>query len=132
VPKNSRKSWRRPSAAALLMSLALGWSSSALAFPGKCLLQVDGRTYLNAICNIELDPADGSFSIGTGESTRAKHFAIVNVGPVKGQAIGYWNGVAGESHAHEELGRLTRHGACWRNKRAKICALRKERRDIRA
>jgi hypothetical protein len=117
--------WTLSQAAAALLSLiALGQASPGHALPGKCLLRVDGQTYLDSICNVDVTVTDGSFSIGTGESTRAKHFAVVNVGPIKGRAIGYWNGVAGEDHAHESLGVLIRQGACWSNARAKICAVR--------
>ena len=112
-------------AAALLLLGTLGWTSPGLAMPGKCLLSVDGKIYLNATCNIDISASDGSFSIGTGESSREKHFAVVNVGPVKRRAIGYWNGVLGEDRAHESLGILVRRGACWINARARICATRK-------
>lgn len=43
----------------------------------------------------------------------------------KGVADASWNGNEGASHAHDELGMLTRSkedGACWVNDRARICA----------
>lgn len=110
-------------AAVSVCILALVWAPGAFARPGKCLLKVDGRIYLNAICNIELS-ADGSFSIGTGEYARSKYFAAVTVEPGTGRATGVWNGAAAESHAHDDLGTLTRRGACWRNERATVCAWR--------
>ena len=102
--------------------LVLGASSPAVAFPGKCLLSVDGKTYLKGICRIDLT-GDGSFSIA-GLSLRAKHFAIVSVDKAAGQAQGYWNGVEAERHAHDDLGVMTRQGGCWKNERARICAFR--------
>ena len=106
-------------AAALLSLVTLGWTSPGLALSAKCLLSVDGKIYLNAICNVDIS------ATGTGESSREKHFAVVNVGPVKGRAVGYWNGVLGEDRAHDSLGVLFRKGACWSNERARICAVRK-------
>ncbi|MEA2880451.1 MAG: hypothetical protein QOF14_5647 [Hyphomicrobiales bacterium] len=102
--------------------VALGTMSPAEAFLGKCLLAVDGKTYVKGICRIDRT-VGGSFSIGTGMRTRAKYFAYVSVEP-SGQAQGYWNGVEAESHAHDSLGVLMRQGACWVNERAKICGFR--------
>jgi hypothetical protein len=119
-----RPIWSRRVAAAVVCLVALGWASDGFARSGKCLLKVDGRTYLDAICNIERSE-DGSFSIGTGERSRSKYFAAVTVEPGAGRATGVWNGVTAESHAHEDLGTLTRRGACWSNARATVCAWRK-------
>lgn len=86
-------------------------------------MQVAGRIYLNSVCNVEIQ-RDGSFSIGIGETARSKYFAIVDVDAGSGTARGFWNGDEASSHAHEELGRLTNNGACWKNERARICAFR--------
>jgi hypothetical protein len=91
------------------------------AFEGKCFLEIDEHIYLSENCNIELQ--NQSFSIGTGDEARSRYFAFVNIGPDR-IARGYWNGAAGENHAHEELGTLVRDGACWVNNRAKVCAWR--------
>ena len=104
-----------------LLGLALTASGTARSYPGDCLLQVNGRTYLESVCNIDGNPAEGSFSIGTGEHTRSKFFAYVNIEP-DGTAQGYWNGASAESHADEELGRLVRQGECWVNDQARVCA----------
>ena len=48
-------------------------------------------------------------------------FAYVNKNE-DGSAQGSWNKDASDTHAQAELGRLVRKGACWQNKRAKICA----------
>lgn len=95
---------------------------------GRCILQVAGHTYLNGSCNVEID-ADGSFSIGTGDdNTKAsKWFAYVNVDSTHpGTASGMWNGKLAESHAGDDLGTLTRRGACWVNSGAKVCAYAQE------
>ncbi len=91
------------------------------AFMGRCLLVVNGRTYLDGSCNITMDD-DGSFTIGTG-TPPAPYFAYVSI-VGKGVAYGSWNGTYNGSHAHASLGTLYRDGACWQNKKAKICAWR--------
>jgi hypothetical protein len=93
--------------------------SLADASQGRCLLEVGGHVYLSGRCNIE--SWAGGFSIGTGESTRAKYFAYVNIDPA-GKAEGYWNGPNGEDHASYELPGLDRDGGCWSNDHAKVCA----------
>ena len=89
----------------------------------NCLLRVDGRTYLDKPCRFEADP-DGSFSIGTAATDGAKRepfFAYVNVNP-DGSADATWNEDASASHAQAPLGTMKRHGACWKNARAEVCA----------
>ena len=49
---------------------------------------------------------------------------MIGIDKEAGNATGFWNGPDAESHAHEQLGTLTRQGACWVNERAKICAIR--------
>ncbi len=105
---------------AVLVALAVLMAGAASAAPGKCLLVVDGKTYLNGPCPIDLSK-DGSFSIGTGP--RATYFAYVNVDR-PGFATGSWNEERGASHAHSDLGRLRRNDACWVNERAIVCAWR--------
>lgn len=91
----------------------------AQARPAKCLLQVEGQTYIDGPCDFApLDSGDGSFQI-TGES--GKHFAYVYV-EGGGKASAHWNGILGEIRAHDPLGKLTRDGACWANANAKLCA----------
>jgi len=91
----------------------------SMAAMGRCTLQVDGRTYLNGSCSIDVD-AGGSFSIGAANNG---WFAFVSVdSDHPGTALGYWNGIEAESHAHDNLGVLTKQGACWTNSRAKVCA----------
>lgn len=91
------------------------------ASPGRCLLQVGGKYNLNGTCNIEHSEG-GSFSIGADDAKPSLYFAYVEIN--EGVARGFWNGPVAESHAHEPLGPLTRRGACWVNKDAKVCAWR--------
>ena len=104
----------------LSISLVLAALSSGSSYgaTGKCYLQVDGKVYIDNPCNIELEHG-GSFSIGT-DDPKSRYFAYVEL--YDGKATGSWNGVDAESHAHDPLGDLTRHGACWTNNRAKVCA----------
>jgi len=95
--------------------------STGQAFEGKCLLEVRGHIYLSGTCNI--DNSHDTLSIGTGDRARSKYFAFVSVGS-DGTAQGYWNGVASEDRAGEELGKLRRSGACWINDYARVCAWR--------
>lgn len=95
---------------------------SAQAKDAKCLLEVDGKTWISGKCeftSIGMGAGDGSFII-TGKND---HFAYANQ---DGKVMrGSWNGELKASHAHEELGMLKRDPrdkACWVNDRARICA----------
>ncbi|MGE3684432.1 MAG: hypothetical protein AB7G93_22155 [Bdellovibrionales bacterium] len=110
---------------ALMLLAGLTWTASSYAAytgPGRCTLKVDGRTYINGRCDINLDD-QGNFYIGQGD-----YFAYVYPSDdTRGAAYGYWNGVEGASHAHTDLGALLREGpksACWSNARARVCAWR--------
>lgn len=87
---------------------------------GRCLLEVDGKTYLSGRCAINLDMhkgvPTGDFSIGT--DGKSDYFAYVND---SGRSA-TWND--GASHAHTPLGTLTKKGACWVNSHTKVCAWR--------
>lgn len=87
---------------------------------GKCLLVVDGKTFLSEQCKITTEK-DGSFQIINTEK-QVTYFAQVQLG--EDGAIGYWNEEKGANHAHTPLGKLKRDGACWVNRRAKVCAWR--------
>jgi len=91
----------------------------AAAKPGRCLLQIRGRKYINGQCDITfIEKGTGSFEIT--ESRKNGYFAQVLID--NDNAQGYWNGQRGATHAHSSLGELVRSGACWENKIAKICA----------
>ncbi len=98
----------------------LAGTGAASAGMGGCMLQVDGSTYLDGPCNMDLG-AGGDLSIGTGGANRSRFFACVARDP-DGTARGHWNGTGGGSHAHDDLGQLSRQGACWVNGRARVCA----------
>jgi hypothetical protein len=100
-------------------------ASSAFAAPGRCLLRVEGTTYLNGQCNVLSEP-DGSFSIGVVDDESEKlapYFAIVTH-EQDGAMRGTWNAQAGATHAQTPLGKLRRNGGCWENASASVCAWR--------
>lgn len=96
--------------------------SSVDAKTGRCVLQVNKRTYLNKPCNVMKTDRQGSFTIGVGNDKREKYFAYVNM--EDDGAHGYWNETPDASHAHTSLGILKRDGACWKNSNARVCAYR--------
>lgn len=94
-------------------------TSAADARSAKCLLEVDGQTYIDGLCNFEL------LSGGTGDFriTRpdGRYFAYLYI-KENGIGRGHWNGALGENRAHDPLGALRRDGACWTNTTTKLCA----------
>jgi hypothetical protein len=85
--------------------------------PGRCILEVNGTRLISGACRVDLE-RDGSFSIY--DVADPGYFAMVfRDGP---KAIGYWNGARGSHHAQDPLGTLTRKGAYWQNRRARVCA----------
>lgn len=89
---------------------------------GTCLLEVQGKRYIDGRCPILMSPG-GSFQIGASESDPLTYFASVST---TGRDVGdgFWNEERGASHAHTPLGVLHRRGACWENETAKVCAER--------
>ena len=107
----------------LLLLIACGAVPNlAEAKTGRCILEVNGRSYLQGPCEITIQDKQGSFSIGAGPTHRAKYFAYVNMDD--DGAHGYWNETPDASHAHADLGMLKRDGACWKNSTARVCAFR--------
>ncbi|WP_322095208.1 hypothetical protein [Paraburkholderia bannensis] len=104
----------------LLLALAVvAAPASAYAKTGRCVLQVNQKTYLDGPCEVKLEE-HGTFSIGAGGNHPAKYFAYVLMDD--DGAHGYWNEEPGATHAHSDLGILKRDGACWVNDTAKVCA----------
>jgi hypothetical protein len=111
-----------------LLAFALTLSGPALAgsdIVRKCLMQVDGKTYINGPCRFARvsDSDDGSFGIESLTPKRpGKSWPWqVTVGPDGG----YWNNDEGHPalHQHDNFGGpMRRQGACWVNARAKVCA----------
>ena len=107
------------------MAAALLWAltAPAQAFTGKCLLNVDGKNYLNGPCNIDMIDKDGSFTIGASDTSRSPYFAYVVV-TSPGVAEASWNRDPKSTHAHSTLGIMKRQGACWVNENARVCAMK--------
>ena len=123
-----------------LLPLALGASSgrahandlSSVSRKGRCLLQVDGKTYISGICRYDMTVQDstethistpGSFVVrGRGDN----YAAFVDIDLRRPTtAEGGWNEEENAGHMQTPLGILKRRGACWVNKRARICLWRK-------
>ena len=102
---------------------AIGFAPDfAQAKTGRCVLEVKQKVYLDGACEIEINDNKGSFTIGVGKTHRSKYFAYVNV--ESDGVHGYWNETPDSDHAHTSLGILKRHGACWENETARVCAYR--------
>lgn len=103
-------------------ALFLFGTTASQAFMGECLLEVDGKTYIDGRCNVEM-ARDGGFSIGSGGAQPSKYFARVT--RYKDSPLfsgGFWNGVEAASEAHDALGDMSSGGGCWVNQRATLCA----------
>jgi hypothetical protein len=106
-----------------LCAFAVGFAPTLVrAAAGRCLLQVKHKTYLDGRCEIGINDKLGSFTIGVGDTHRSKYFAYVNM--EDDGAHGYWNETPASNHAETSLGILKRHGACWENASARVCAYR--------
>ena len=96
---------------------------------GRCLLQIDGRKYINGHCAYQID-SDGSLELDGPhqiwedpskfpQGLSNDYFVQLDV---KGSsADAFWNEEIRNSHAQAYLGNLKRHGACWTNARTKVC-----------
>lgn len=105
----------------VLTIVSMTLPAAAEAAGGSCFLGVNGHAYLDGTCDIDL-AKDGSFSIFARAPNRSRYFAYVNIDPATRKADASWNGVAGESHAHDPLGTVTHKGGCWINAHTKVCA----------
>lgn len=87
----------------------------------RCLIQVEGKTYLQGRCLTHTED-DGSISVGTdGEKIGSPYFALIEI-TQDGTAKGFWSAVPKSTHAQSPLGTLRRSGPCWENPVAKVCA----------
>ncbi|MCZ0737655.1 hypothetical protein [Phreatobacter sp. AB_2022a] len=87
--------------------------------PGRCLLEINGRTYLAGACQIE----QGSDTLrALPPNGRLPGYFGYLVFDDATQAEGYWNGEPRASRAHSRLGTMRRDGDCWVNAGARICA----------
>jgi hypothetical protein len=91
----------------------------AAAAPGdRCLLIVEGKTYLDGACPVDVKPG-GNLMVGGGR----KITYLATVQPKSaGVADGFWNQQRGASDARTPLGELRQNGPCWANDRAIVCA----------
>ena len=89
---------------------------------GRCLLQVEQKTYLDGPCEIGINDKQGSFTIGVSDTHPSKYFAYINM--ESDGAHGLWNETPDSNHAESSLGILKRHGACWENATTRVCAYR--------
>jgi hypothetical protein len=87
----------------------------ALAKPVQCFLSVNGKVYIDKICDYDEFDKDGSFTIGANGKSR--YFPYVFPG-----SESYWNEAPTSTHAHTSLGVLHQSGACWTNEQARVCA----------
>jgi len=114
-----------------VMAIAAGFlvlsAATATAKPvSKCILKVDGKSYINGPC--KYDPVPSWMGSGGFQITKDPWFADISIH--EDEVIGWWNGdnVRGKivpgSHAHSSLGPLHREGACFVGPRARVCAYR--------
>lgn len=89
----------------------------AQAKTAKCLLKIDGKTFIDGHCDVRL-MGGGDFQVMSRDHT---YFAQV-LGVPSGSPTGYWNEDKFANHAHTTVGVLIRNGACWSNAKATICA----------
>jgi hypothetical protein len=136
-----------------LLALAAFWSAAPPAadarstgrlWPGfhwgRCLLEIDHHAYVAGRCAYHVS-RDGSLEmhgprqiysgidyprpeIYSGERSN-DYFVQVDVSADGRSGDGLWNADIRATHAHSELGRLTRRGACWVNARVRVCLWRR-------
>ena len=78
----------------------------------RCLLVVNGRTFLAGSCDFEPIDKDGSFMFSKKGNP---YFAYLLRYPDEGETWGSWNESPDSSHADASLGLMRRQGACWIN-----------------
>ena len=102
---------------------------AANAGTARCLLEIDGKTYIDGPCSFT-PAAGGSFGIGSTRTAEGRwgpipeYYASVML-ERPGVATAAWNEERFAEHAHSNLGTLRRSEtdkACWENERARICA----------
>ena len=98
----------------LLIALALLVAATPVSARTKyrCLLVVDGRTFLTGPCDFEPIDKDGSFMFRKKGNS---YFAYLLRYPDKAETWGSWNESPSSSHADASLGLMRQQGACWIN-----------------
>jgi hypothetical protein len=104
--------------------------SEIVARKARCLLQVDGKAYISGACTFDMVLRDSEHISNPGDFTihgpgKMAYHAYVDMNPHNPNlGEGGWNEEAGAGHMQSLLGTLKRQGACWINKRARICLWR--------
>ena len=80
----------------------------------RCYLEVLGEIYIDDPCKGYLNDDDDGFQISSPE-----YFAVVQI--YEDGAIGFWNEEAYATHAHSDLGPMTKSGPCWKSDKATVC-----------
>ena len=95
-------------------------AGGARASSERCLLQVDGKTYIKGWCAVMRE--DRYLMVGSdGERISNPYAATVSTND-DGSGDGHWNGAPGVRISQSPLGTMKRDGFCWINAKAKICA----------
>ena len=133
----------RFSFAALFLSVSLIQfiPQSVSAKAAKCLLVVDGSTYIDGYCDFQFEGGDGSFrfsdnkltlgcysfDLGPGQCSGA-NTKVITKGTFGGLGIEspgvgrfYWN-MGKLRKGADVISPLYRDGACWSNPRVRLCA----------
>jgi len=130
--------------AAIVAGIALTWwgvPSPSHGKIAKCYLSVNGRVVIDGKCEYDFIGNDENFSfddtklrthcvaydLGNGQCTSASK-VITQKGTFgqlqvisKGKGRVFWN--EGRAlHAQDDIGIVTRNGACWQSKKVKLCA----------
>jgi hypothetical protein len=103
---------------ALALALALA-AGPALAKPGRCLVEIEGRRFVDGPCRVERNPDGGVHLRGDGPEPYT-----IRLGPEYAErAPAFWSGRYGRGeHTREPLGTVARTGpTCLANARAKFC-----------
>ncbi len=108
-----------------LCVVAAGLMPACPAKMGRCLLQVDKKTYLDGPCEIGINDKQGSFTIGVMDTHPSKMPAYINM--ESDGAHGLWNENARLQSCVNRARILKGHGACWETQRLG-CALIGDRR----
>ncbi|MDW9408560.1 hypothetical protein GOB18_07890 [Sinorhizobium meliloti] len=85
----------------------------------SCLLEVKGKKVIDGPCSWGPYGSSGP----AFQMTANGYFAILMMENAD-YAVGYWNETANSTHAHAKLGRLSRSGNCWGNKKVRMCPRR--------
>jgi hypothetical protein len=87
--------------------------------PGRCLIKVDGKTYVDSPCTY-IDKGDHPYR-GLFLDTDQCHVSVYEYPPGNPPWFAWWNGCnPNVSHEHERSNAIEQ-GACWRNDREEFC-----------